>query len=557
MKHFLSYIDESIKANWNRPALSNYGANTLTYGVVASEIERMHILFELCGISKGDKIALCARNCAEWCVSYLAVVTYDAVCVPLLPDFLPQNIADLTRLSDSRLLLLDKVIYGNLKRDNIVSQFADFNAFCGLVDIVGLEVKENYNGLLDDMSVKVDKAFASRFPNGVTAKRVNYARNVLDSLAVISYTSGTSSSPKGVMLTSRSISSNVEFARKHIPADADDKILSILPLAHIFGQIFDFVYPFTCGCHINIYTEKPIPVRLLKALADVKPYMFLTVPLLIEKIFRAKVIPQLKTPVMRILLCIPGINKIIYKKVCDKLVATFGGNVGKGGIILGGAALNKEIEALMKKIRLPYSVGYGMTECGPLLSYKRWQDFVMRSCGAVARPGVDIRIDSTNPAKIPGEIQAKGDSVMLGYYKNEEATNATFTKDGWLKTGDMGLMDKNENIYIKGRCKNMILTANGQNVYPEEIEDLINQLPMVLESLVVGRKHGLAAIIVPDTEKVEASGMNEDELKKFIEENLFALNDKLPVYSKLTVCEMRKEPFEKTPKLSIKRFMYK
>lgn len=557
MKHYLSYIDESIKANWNRPALSNYGANTLTYGVVASEIERMHVLFEKCGIAKGEKVALCARNCAEWCVAYLAVVTYDAVCVPLLPGFLPQNIADLTRLSDSRLLLLDKNILAALKRDNIIPQFSAFAGFCGLVDIVGLEVRESCNGKLDGMTEEVEKAFATRFPNGVTAKRVDYAKTNFDNLGVISYTSGTSSSPKGVMLTSRSISSNVEYARTHIPAVAGDSILSILPLAHIFGQIFDFVYPFTCGCHINIFTEKPIPARLLKALADVKPYMFLTVPLLIEKIFRGRVMPQLKTPLMRVLLCIPGLNNVIYKKVCAKLVATFGGNVTKGGIILGGAALNKEVEVLMKKMKLPYTVGYGMTECGPLLSYRRWQDFVMRSCGAVAHPGVEIRIDSENPSTVPGEIQAKGDSVMAGYYKNEEATKATFTEDGWLKTGDMGLMDKDENIYIKGRCKNMILTANGQNVYPEEIEDLVNQLPMVAESLVVGRKHGLAAIIVPDTEKVEASGMNEDELKKFIEENLFALNDKLPVYSKLTVCEMRKEPFEKTPKLSIKRFMYK
>ena len=557
MKHYLSYVDESIKANWNRPALSNYGANTLTYGVVASEIEKMHVLFEMCGISKGDKIALCARNCAEWCVSYLAIVTYDAVCVPLLPDFLPQNIADLTRLSDSRMLLLDKFIYNNLKRDGIIPQFSGFDAFCGLVDIVGLEVRESCNGLLDGIAEKVDKDFASRFPNGVTAKRIDYSRNSLDKLAVISYTSGTSSSPKGVMLTSRSISSNVEFARTHIPAQSGDCILSILPLAHIFGQIFDFVYPFTCGCHISIYTEKPIPVRLLKALADVRPFMFLTVPLLIEKIFRAKVMPQLKTPVMRILLLIPGVKNLIYGKVRDKLVATFGGNINKGGIILGGAALNKEVEKLMKKIKMPYTVGYGMTECGPLLSYKRWQDFVIRSCGSVAHPGVDIRIDSSDPAKIPGEIQAKGDSVMAGYYKNDTATNAAFTADGWLKTGDMGLMDKNENIYIKGRCKNMILTANGQNVYPEEIEDLVNQLPMVLESLVVGRKHGLAALVVPDMEKVEAAGIKEDELQKVMEANLFALNEKLPVYSKLTVCELRKEPFDKTPKLSIKRFMYK
>ena len=557
MKHYLSYIDESIKSNWNRPALSNYGANTLTYGVVASEIEKMHILFEKCKIEKGDKIALCARNCAEWCVAYIAIVSYDAVCVPLLPDFLPKNIADLTRLSDSRLLMVDKNIMGNLERDGIVPEFSDIENFCGIIDVVGLEVCKDCNGLISNIKEEVNAAYDKKYPNGVTPADINYSKDDFDTLAVISYTSGTSSSPKGVMLTSRSISSNVQFARTHIPAVADDKILSILPLAHIFGQIFDFVYPFTCGCHINIFTEKPVPARLLKALADVKPYMFLTVPLLIEKIFRAKVMPQLQKPALRVLRVIPGINSLIYKKVRNKLIDTFGGNIVKGGIILGGAAINKEVEVIMNKIKLPYTVGYGMTECGPLLSYTRWQDFVMRSCGAVAHPGVDIRIDSEDPANVPGEIQAKGDSVMSGYYKNEEATKATFTEDGWLKTGDMGLMDKNENIFIKGRCKNMILTANGQNVYPEEIEDLVNQLPYVAESLVVGRKHGLAALIVPNPDTVAEAGLTEEELQKIMEENLFALNDKLPTYSKLTICELRKEPFEKTPKLSIKRFMYK
>ena len=557
MKHFLSYIDESIKQNWSRPALSNYGASTYTYGEVASEIEKMHVLFEQCGIKKGEKIAICSRNSAEWCIAYFAVVTYDAVCVPLLADFLPQNIADLTRLSDSRLLLVDDSIFGGLKRDNIVPQFEGFADFNGIVNVAGLDVLVNCNGALDNINEKVEVAFAERFPNGVAPEHIDYNKTDLDPIAVISYTSGTSSSPKGVMLSARSISSNVQFARDHIPADANDKLLSILPLAHIFGQIFDFVYPFSCGCHINIFTEKPIPARLLKALADVKPFMFLTVPLLIEKIFRAKVMPKLQSTAMKVLLAIPGLNSVIYNKVRKTLIETFGGNIEKGGIILGGAALNNEVEKVMKKVRLPYTVGYGMTECGPLLSYKRWQDFVIRSCGAVAHPGVEIRIDSSNPSKIPGEIQAKGASVMSGYYKNAEATNATFTSDGWLKTGDMGLMDKNENIFIKGRCKNMILTANGQNVYPEEIEDLINQLPMVAESLVVGRKHGLVALVVPNADAVKEVGLSAEELQKVMEENLFALNNRLPVYSKITVCEIKNEPFEKTPKLSIKRFMYK
>ena len=558
MKHYLSYIDESIKANWKRPALTNYGANTFTYGDVASEIEKMHILFEKCGIAKGEKIALCARSQAEWCIAYLSVVTYDAVVVPLLPDFLPQNIADLTKLSDSRLLLVDKNIIGNLNRDNITPQFNDIENFCGIVDLIGMQVHADCNGMLANINETVEKTFATRFPNGVTANRIDYTKTNLDALSVISYTSGTSSSPKGVMLNALSLSSNVEYARNNIKATPEDALLSILPLAHIFGQVFDFLFPISSGSHVNIFTEKPIPARLLKAIADVKPFMFLTVPLLIEKIFRMRVMPTLKKPAMRVLLAIPGIKSLLLGKVRNKLVATFGGKiVNGGGIIIGGAAISKDVEMLMREMKFPYTVGYGMTECGPLISYKPWQRSVARSCGAVARPGVIARIDSEDATKIPGEIQVKGDSVMLGYYKNEEATKATFTADGWLKTGDMGTIDKDENIFIKGRCKNMILTANGQNVYPEEIEELVNQLPMVMESLVVGRKHGLAALIVPNPDAVKEAGITPEELQQIMEENLFALNDRLPAYSKLTICEIMDEPFAKTPKLSIKRFMYK
>ena len=558
MKHYLSYIDEAIKANWNGPALTNYGANTLTYGDIASEIEKMHVLFEKCGVKKGEKIALCARNQAEWCVAYLAAVTYDAVIVPLLPDFLPQNIADLTRLSDSRLLFVDKTIMGNLDRDKITPQFAEFENFCGIIDIIDMQVRLNCDGKLDNIKEDVDKTFATRFPNGVTPASIDYTKSDFDSLNVISYTSGTSSSPKGVMLTAGSLSANVEYARVNIGATSEDALLSILPLAHIFGQVFDFLFPITSGTHVNIFTEKPIPARLLKALADVKPFMFLTVPLLIEKIFRMRVMPQLKKPVMRVLLSIPGIKSIILGKVREKLIATFGGKiVNGGGVIIGGAAISKDVEQLMRQMKFPYTVGYGMTECGPLISYMPWQASVARSCGVVAHPGVEVRIDSEDPERIPGEIQVKGISVMAGYYKNEEATKATFTADGWLKTGDMGTMNKKENIFIKGRCKNMILTANGQNVYPEEIEELVNQLPMVMESLVVGRKHGLAALIVPNPDAVKEAGVTIEELQAIMEENVAALNEKLPVYSKLTVCELMDEPFAKTPKLSIKRFMYK
>ncbi len=557
MRHFLYYIDNSIKENWSKPALTNYGANTYTYGDVASLIEKMHIMFERCGIKKGDKIALCAKSSAEWCIAYFAIVTYDAVAVPLLADFLPRNIFDLTKVSDSRLLLLDNHVMQGLKRDGVTTEFSTIDNFCGLVNIVGLDVELNCNSLLDGLQSNVDKNFAVRFPNGVTPKRVNYEKSNLDALAVISYTSGTSSSPKGVMLPARAISANLEFARSHMATNEDSRILSILPLAHIFGQAFDFIFPFSKGCHIFIYTEKPVPARLLKALSEVKPFMFLTVPLLVEKIFKSKVIPMLNKPVMRLMLAIPGIGSVILNKVRKTLINVFGGNVEQGGLLIGGAAINKDVEEVLRKINFPYLVGYGMTECAPLVSYTRWQDFIPRTCGAVAHPYVDARIDSEDPANIPGEIQIKGDSVTVGYYKNEKATNDAYTNDGWFRTGDMGTIDAKENIVIRGRCKNMILTGSGQNIYPEEIEELVNQLPYVLESLVVGRKNSIVALVVPNEDSAKEMGITADELCKTIEQSIFALNEKLPVYSKITSCEIMKEPFEKTPKLSIKRFMYR
>ncbi len=557
MKHFLTYIDESVKQHWNEPALTNYGANTYTYGDVASLIEKYHILFEKCDISKGDKIALCAKSSAEWCVAYFAIVTYGAVAVPLLADFLPRNVAELTKASDSRMLLVDTPIMSGLKRDGIVELFSTYEKFCGIINIVGMKVEDNSCGKLNNLTEEVENTFKTLFPGGVTAKRVNYARTNLDAVTVISYTSGTSSSPKGVILPARAISANMEYAWMKMEAPKGSTILSILPLAHIFGQAFDFLFPFSKGCHIYIYTEKPIPARLLKALGEVKPFMFLTVPLLVEKIFRGNVMPTLKTGTMRILTSIPGIRNIIYNKVREKLINVFGGNIHQGGLLIGGAAVNKEVEDIMHKIKFPYVIGYGMTECAPLVSYTRWQDFTPHTCGAVAHPYVDARIDSQDPANIPGEIQIKGDAVTTGYYKNEAATKASYTDDGWFKTGDMGTMDKKENIVIRGRCKNMILTANGQNIYPEEIEELVNQLPLVQESLIVGRKHGIVALIVPNADAVAEAGLSEEQLKTTIGDNVLTLNSSLPVYSKITACEIMKEPFEKTPKLSIKRFMYK
>ena len=558
MKHYLSFVFDAIKENWEKPAISNYGANTLTYADVAKEIARLHIFFDKCNIKKGDHIALCAKNSAEWCVAFLGITSYGAVAVPLLPDFLPENIVQLIKISDSRMAFVDKTIISNLQRENLLGKFEGFDGFLGLVDIVTHTAVEGAKSTVDVTSAEVDELFSKKYPVSFSADDLELDTTDLDALTVISYTSGTSSSPKGVMLPAKSISGNVEVARRLVPIAVKEggSTLSILPLAHIFGLSFDFLFLFSCGCHINVFTEKPVPARLLKALSDVKPFIFLTVPLLVEKIFRSKVIPTLKKPAMRFLLSIPGIRRVILNKVRDKIVDTFGGNLAKAGFFIGGAAISKDVDEVMKKIRIPYAVGYGMTECGPLISYVASSHPCIDDRGGIATPNVELRIDSDRPSKFPGEIQVRGAVVTYGYYKNEEATKAAFTSDGWLKTGDMGIQDRYGTVYIKGRCKNMILTASGQNIYPEEIEDMINRLPYVMESLVVGRNHALIALVVADYDTAKTAGLSAEEVQAVVERNVLELNSKLPSYSQIGRCELRHEPFEKTPKLSIKRFMY-
>ncbi len=558
MKHFLHYIEEAIKKNWDNPAISNYGAKTYAFADVAAGVEKIRLLLEKCGVKKGDHIAIAARNSAEWCIAFIGITSYGAVAVPLLADFLPENIVQLTKLSNSRLLFVDKNIHAALKRDGLLGNFAGCKGFISVVDVVTYNVVEGYETAVKVSAEDVETAYTSKFPNGMAVQDVDYSGNDIDALAVISYTSGTSSSPKGVMLPARSLSGNVEIAHKLVPIASKEPgaTLSILPLAHIFGLAFDFLFLFSCGCHINIFTEKPVPARLLKALADVKPLIFLTVPLLIEKIFRSKVIPVLNKPAMRFLTAIPGVNQLIYRKIRNTILSTFGGNLYKAGFFIGGAAISKDVDKVMKKVGIPYAVGYGMTECGPLISYVASSHPYINDRGGVASPNIELRIDSDRPGKIPGEIQVRGAVVTTGYYNNEDATKAAFTGDGWLKTGDMGVQDRFGTVFIKGRCKNMILTASGQNVYPEEIEELVNQIPYIQESLIVGRNHALVAIVVPDYDAMKAAGIAGDAVQQYIDENVLALNAKLPSYSQIGRCELRKEPFEKTPKLSIKRFMY-
>ena len=558
MKHYLSYIEQAIKDNWNKPAITNYGDNTLKYSDVAINIAKLHILFEQCGIKKGDHIAICAKSSAEWCVAFLAIASYEAVAVPLLSDFLPENVMNLTVASDSKLLFVDKGVLAGMKRDNVLCKSATAEKLTAIVDIVTWTAVEGYEEKLNVKPSDVEKIYMERYPCGMSVNDVDLNKGDNDSLAVISYTSGTSSSPKGVMLPARSLSGNVEIARKLVPVAVNEggNTLSILPFAHIFGLAFDFLFLFSCGCHINIFTEKPVPARLLKALAAVKPFIFLTVPLLVEKVFRSKVIPTLKKPVMKFLLSIPGVRRLILNKVRSKIIDTFGGNLAKAGFFIGGAAISKDVDKVMKKIRIPYAVGYGMTECGPLISYVASAHPSIDDRGGVVDGNLELRIDSERPSKFPGEIQVRGAVVTTGYYKNEEATKAAFTSDGWLKTGDMGTQDRYGTVFIKGRCKNMILTGSGQNIYPEEIEDLINRIPYVAESLVVGRNHAIVALVVVDQDMVKNNGIDGEQAVVAVEKEIFALNAKLPAYSQIARCEFRNEPFEKTPKQSIKRFMY-
>ena len=558
MKHFLSYINDSIKTHWDKPAITNFGAETYTYGQLAEGIEKYHIFFEEAGIKKGDKIALYARNSAEWAIAYFATLTYDAVTVPFLPDFLPSAVVELSCFSDCKVIIADEIAINGIKADEkLIPQLETIKGFAGIINVKDISVVYASIESFANAGKDIQLHYSSRFPDGLNPSLVNYYKEEKDMEAVveISFTSGTTSATsKGVVLPARSLSVNLEFGRREVPACVDGHIFAILPMAHMFGQTFDVLFPLSSGCHVFVMPGKPTPARLLGGLAIVKPFMFLTVPMVIEKIFKSKVFPQLRKFPAKYLLKVPLLDKLVLNKVRKALLDAFG-NSFTVGLIIGGAALNREVEDLLKRMKFPYVVGYGMTECGPLISYRDKSEYVKYSCGTAAHP-IELRIDSANPRRVLGEIQVKGDAVMLGYYNNEEATKSTFTADGWLKTGDMGLLDAKNNLFIKGRCKNMILTGSGQNIYPEEIEDKINNLPYVMESLVVGRKNAIVALVVPDYDAGKKDGLSEEELNKLVNDNVLALNDELAAYSKIGYTEMRRDPFEKTPKQSIRRFMY-
>ena len=544
MRHYLDRLQESMIAKWNTEALSDYRGENFTFANFATEIARLHTIYRLVDVKHGNKIALAAKNSSRWAMAFLATTTYRAVAVPILCDFTPEAITRLTAHSDSVVLFTEPKIWDEME----IEKMPEVRVVINLEDYSILYLRNDVQKSVIESALAEIPAV---YPEEMKHEVVNYGSLELDDLAIINYTSGTTSQPKGVMLTSANISANIDFALDNIPVEEGDKIISMLPLAHMYGMAFEFIYPVCGGGHVYFLGKTPTPTLLMQALAEVKPYLLITVPLVIEKIFKGKILPVLGKPLIKILSHTPGLNKMIYGKIRKQLLTTFGGNLRS--IILGGAALNPTIEKIMRKVKLPYTVGYGMTECAPLLSYAAWDTFKMGSCGR-AVDGLELRIDSDNPQKKVGEIQAKGPNVMVGYYKNAEATRAAFTEDGFLRTGDLGIIDKHGNIFIKGRSKCMILTANGQNIYPEEVEALLNTLPHVAESLVVERDKRLVALVSISADDL---ALNEATINAELEQTRKEANALLPTYSQITAIEIVREGFAHTPKHSIKRFLYK
>lgn len=547
MEHYFARLQNAIRLYWDKPAVCNYRGETFTYGQLATQIERFHIFFEACGLKKGDRIAICAKNTARMAVSFLSVNTYETVVVPILSDFTPESVNHLVDHSESLMLFTDSDIWAKLDKSKmpLVKAVISVNDFT-LLYADNDDVKKAY--------AAISETFASRYPMGFTGENVTYNTDNWDDLDIINYTSGTTSAPKGVMLTYKALSATIDFGQRYIPSSDKFTMVSMLPMAHMYGLVYEFLYPLCNGTSITFLGKTPSPSLLLSAMHDVKPYLLITVPLVMEKVFKSAIKPVLDKPVMKVLTRIPGINSLIFKKIREKLLSALGGNLQM--IIMGGAPLNPEVEKWFKRIGLPYTVGYGMTEAAPLLAYEACTSYVPGSCGRAVDCAI-VRIDSEDPQHVVGEIQAKGDNVCIGYYKNPEATAAAFTEDGFLKTGDLGIIDAHGNIFIRGRSKSMILSANGQNIYPEEVEAVVNNQDYVVESVVVDRASKLVALVYLDADAMKKAGLDEETVADLHETIRINANKALPSYSQLQKVEVVDKPFEKTPKMSIKRFMYK
>lgn len=544
---FLGLIEQSIRNHWDMPAMTDFQGNTFYYKDFALEIDKLHEFFKSANIQRGDKISICGKNSANWAITFFAALSYGAVAVSILHEFDKESVQYIADHSDSKMFFVDESIWSEIDETKIpkVDTVFSLDNF-SLLKVTSKELKIFVTNAFSYFDAKYEKGF---FVNDLT-----FRTEKPEELAVINYTSGTTSSPKGVMIPYRSLWSNTKFANDNLDfIHPGDNILCMLPMAHTYGLAFEILNSISMGCHIHFLGKTPSPKILLNAFAKVKPKLVLAVPLIIEKIVTKNVLPKLQQGTAKTLIKIPLLNSFVHNKVKKSMVDVFGGNLVE--VVIGGAALNADVEKFLQKIKFPYTVGYGMTECGPLISYSFWTEFKERSCGKVV-DRMQVKIDSEDSQNIVGEILTKGTNLMLGYYKNEEATKATFTDDGWFKTGDLGILDKDNFVFIKGRNKNMILGSSGQNIYPEEIEDRLNNSPYVLESLAVEENGKIVALIVPDTEALKAENISPEQYNSFFENKIKEINTKLPNYSKIASLRLQTEEFEKTPKRSIKRFKY-
>ena len=546
-KSFIALLEKSIKKNWDADSLTDYKGVTYQYKDVARKIEKLHIIFEESGVKPGDKIAVCGRNMSHWGVTFLATVTYGAIIVPILHEFKPDQVHNIVNHSEAKLLFVGDVVWEGLDESAMPN-------LEGVILVNDFSLLVSRTEKLTYAREHLNELFGKKFPKNFRKEHINYYKDSPDELLVLNYTSGTTSFSKGVMIPARALWSNMMFAFSALSMKKGDRLVSMLPMAHMYGLAFEFLYQFCAGVQVFFLTRMPSPKIILQAFAEVKPSLVIAVPLIIEKIIKKNVLPKLETPTMKFLMHVPLVSDKIKEKVREQLMNAFGGEFYE--IVVGGAAFNQEIEAFMRSIEFPYTVGYGMTECAPLICYEDWKKFKAGSCGkAVAN--MEVKVLSPDPANIPGEIICRGDNVMLGYYKNEEATKEVLDKEGWLHTGDLGVIDEEGNVTIKGRSKNMLLGPSGQNIYPEEIEDKLNNMPYVNESIVIQALDGkLAALIYPDFELAFANGMSEKQVEEQMEANRVAVNAQIAAYEQIARVKIYHEEFEKTPKKSIKRFLY-
>jgi long-chain acyl-CoA synthetase len=544
---FIGYIERSLKKNWDLDALTDYNGSTLQYKDVARKIEKLHILMAEGGVQKGDKIAICGRNSSHWGVSFLATITYGAVAVPILHEFTPEIVHNIVNHSDAKFMFVGDAVWPTLDADQMP-------ALQGIILVNDFSLLVSRSEKLTYAREHLNEMFGHKYPKNFRVEHIKFEHEASpEQLALINYTSGSTGLSKGVMLPFRALLSNIDFAYEALDLKAGSSVVSMLPMAHMYGLAFEFLYEFCKGCHVYFLTRVPSPKIIFQAFADVKPHLVVAVPLIIEKIIKKSVLPKLQTPTMKILLKVPIINDKIKASVRQKVIDAFGGRFYE--IVVGGAAFNQDVEKFLRMIEFPYTVGYGMTECAPLICYEDWKKFKMASCGK-AVPRMEVKVLSPDPENIVGEIVCRGDNVMLGYYKNEEATREAIDADGWLYTGDLGVIDAEGNITIKGRSKNMLLSASGQNIYPEEIEDKLNNLNFVSESIIIQKDEKLVALIHPDYDELAANGIEEADIDRIMKENIDELNTMIPNYSKITRYILMKEEFEKTPKKSIKRYLY-